>query len=124
MCNETLSEEARQQKARAIAFFREAWSLALLKAGAAEEEAGRVLVRAAEVAGWGEGEARRLAKDLGERLATQRSELERSLEERIGSAIGQLKLPKREELQGLSERLERLEARLSKLQADKPRGSQ
>lgn len=111
------------QRARAGAFFREAWSQALLKAGTAEEDAGRVLNRAGELAGWGEGEARRLAKEFGERLATQRGEFERSIEERIRSAVGHLKVPMSEEVEALRARLDRVEARIDALQVGKRRES-
>ncbi|MGI5861767.1 MAG: phasin family protein [Myxococcales bacterium] len=100
---------------RTSEFLREVWSLVLVKVGAAEEESSRVLQKAAEVAGWGEEEARRLAKELVERLGSQRREYERSIEEGIRRAIGRLKVPRREELEGLGARLDRIEERIAAL---------
>lgn len=123
MCRETLSEEVRQRRERAVAFFREAWSLALLKAGTAEEEANKVLVRVAELSGLSEAETRKFAETLGERLALQRGEFEQSLEQHIHSAVGHMKLPGREQFEAMQARLERIEARISSLHASKPRGN-
>jgi len=116
MNNELPSEESKE-RARAADFFREAWSLALLKVGAAEEEAGRVLDRAGALAGRGEEEAKRLAKEFGERLAAQRGEFESSIEARIATAVGRLKVVRREEIEALRARLDRVEARIAALQA-------
>jgi polyhydroxyalkanoate synthesis regulator phasin len=96
-------------------FFREAWSLALLKVGTAEDEANRILQRAAEVAGWGEDEAKRLAKEFGERLAAQRKEFEGSVEEGVDRAVSRLKVARRDEVEAMTKRLDRVEARIEAL---------
>lgn len=98
-------------------FFKEAWSTALIKVSAAEEEAGRVLHRAGDLAGWGPEEVRRLAKEFGERLSAQRKEFEKSLDEGIDRAVARLKVPRREELETLWARLGRVGERLDALRA-------
>jgi polyhydroxyalkanoate synthesis regulator phasin len=102
---------------RSTGVFREAWSLALLKVGAAEDEAAKALQRAGELAGRGEEEARKLVAELGERLTAQREELEKSIEDRINRAVARLKLPQRGEIEALSERLDRISERIDKLRA-------
>lgn len=96
-------------------FFKEAWSQALIKVGAAEDEAAKVLHRAGDLAGWKPEDVRRLAKEFSERLASQRRDFEKSLDEGIHRAVSRVKLPRRDDLDGLVRRLDQVEARIEAL---------
>lgn len=98
-------------------WFRDAWSQALVAVSAAEEEASRVLHRAGDLAGWKPEEARRLAKEFGERLAAQRKEFERTLDEGISRAVARVKFPKRDEIEALGKRVGRIAERIEALEA-------
>ena len=102
---------------RTTDWFREAWSQALVAVNVAEEEAGRLLHRAGELAGWRPDDARRYAKEFGERLAAQRKDLERTVDERIGKALSRMKIPKREEIEALSRRVSALTERIQDFEA-------
>jgi polyhydroxyalkanoate synthesis regulator phasin len=117
-------EAARERGSSLADYFRLAWSLALIKVSAAEDEALRVASRVGDLAGWGPEEVRRLAKVFTERLAAQRKEFERSLDEGIDRAVARLKVPRREEIDALWARLarvaERIEALAARRQGGKP----
>ncbi|MBI5546367.1 MAG: phasin family protein [Deltaproteobacteria bacterium] len=102
---------------RVADWFREAWSQALVAVSAAEEEASRVLHRVGEVAGWKPEEVRRQAQEFGERLAAQRKEFERTLDEGIARAVVRVKIPKREEIDALGKRVGRITERIEALEA-------
>lgn len=96
-------------------FFKEAWSQALIKVSAAEDEAAKVLHRAGDLAGWKPDDVRRLAKEFSDRLAAQRREFEKSLDEGIHRAVAHVKFPRRDDLDGLVRRLDQVEARIEAL---------
>ena len=98
-------------------WFREAWSQALVAVSAAEEEASKVLHKVGDLAGWKPEDAKRLAKEFGDRLATQRKEFERTLDEGISRAVGRLKIPKRDEIDALGKRVGRIAERIEALEA-------
>jgi polyhydroxyalkanoate synthesis regulator phasin len=106
---------ASKERARLADFFKEAWSQALLKVEAAEDEAARVLHRAGDLAGWRPDDVKRLAKEFTERLSAQRREFETSLDEGIHRAVSRLKLPRRDDLEALVRRLDQVEARIEAL---------
>src|SRR6516165_611931 len=89
------------------------WAQALTAVSSVEDEAARVVQRAQTVAGWSQDEVRR---QMGERLAAQRKELEQGLEERVRGALQRLRVPKREEVQALVARVDRVAERLEKLE--------
>lgn len=95
--------------------FERLWSHALLAASAAEEEASKALYRVAEAAGWSQEEIRRQAAAFGERLAAQRRELERGVEEGVRRAVARLTVPRRDQLEDFRRRLEDLSNRLDRL---------
>jgi len=111
------SQSDQPKERRATDFFREAWSQALMKAGAAEEEASKVLHEVAELAGWKNEDARRLVAEYGERLNAQRKEIRESLDEGIHRALTRLKAPRREQLDDLWSRLSRIDERIESLRA-------
>lgn len=96
-------------------FFEKIWGQALAAASQAEEEANRAVARVASAAGWSQDEVKRQARELGERLAQQRSALEKSTEEGVKKALGRLQLPRREELVSLNARLDAVAKRVEAL---------
>jgi len=92
------------------------WAQAVSAMSRVEDEAARVVQRAQTVAGWSQDEVRRQMTDLAERLAAQRRELEEGLEERVRTALTRLRVPRREEVQALTARVDRVAERLEKLE--------
>jgi len=92
------------------------WVQAVTAVSSVEEEAARVVQRAQTVAGWSQDEVRRQMGDLAERLAAQRRELEQGLEERVRGALQRLRVPRREEVQALMARVDRVAERVEKLE--------
>lgn len=110
----TKQDTPREKRALPEAFER-VWSQALLAVSAAEEEAQRVAQRVAALAGWGPEEVRRQARELTARLANQRHDLERTVEDGVRRTLSRMRVPRREELQDLTARLDRVAARLEAL---------
>ncbi|MCI0670345.1 MAG: phasin family protein [Myxococcaceae bacterium] len=96
--------------------FERLWGQALLAVSAAEEEATRAVQRAAELAGSSQEEVRRQVREFSDRLAGHRKDLERNVEEGVRTALARLRLPRRDELQELHGRLDRLSQRLEALE--------
>lgn len=95
-----------------VEHFERAWSQALLVVSTAEDEASNALGKVAELAGWGQEELRRHAREFADRLSVQRRDLERNMEETAKRTLSMLKVPRREQLSELQARLDRIEARL------------
>ncbi|MGA9524735.1 MAG: hypothetical protein WBV82_24970 [Myxococcaceae bacterium] len=102
-------------------YFERVWGQALLAVSTVEDEATRATQRVAQAYGWGLDETRRQTRLFSERLAHQRRELEKNIEDSVQRAISVLKLPRREALKDFSARLERIEQRIAALEA--PEGS-
>jgi len=100
--------------------FKEAWSTALAGVNAAEQEAEKVLNRIADAAGFSPEDVRRQAHDFGERLASQRREVERALDEAIRRAAGRFHIPSSAELDALRQRVDAVAARVDALAKDRP----
>lgn len=96
-------------------WFRDAWEQALTAVNSAEEEAQKLLNRAGGMVGWKPDEVVRQAREFGDRLNRQRKELEHSVEERVKKAVGRLKVPRREDIEGLKQRIEKLALRIDAL---------
>jgi polyhydroxyalkanoate synthesis regulator phasin len=92
------------------------WAQAVTAMSSVEDEAARVVQRAQTVAGWSQDEVRRQMGDLAERLAAQRRELEQGLEDRVRGALQRLRVPRREEVQALMARVERVTERVENLE--------
>ena len=92
------------------------WAQALTAVSSVEDEAARVVQRAQTVAGWSQDEVRRQMNELTERLAAQRKELEQGLDERVRGALQRLRVPRRDEVQALTARVDRVTERLEKLE--------
>jgi polyhydroxyalkanoate synthesis regulator phasin len=97
--------------------FKEAWTQALVGINAAEQEAEKVITKIADAAGFTPEDVRRHARDFGERLQAQRKELERSIDDAVKRATSRFKLPTREELDGLKQRVEAIAARVDAMAA-------
>lgn len=96
-------------------FFEKVWGQALATVSQAEEEAGRAVSRVSAAAGWSQDEVKRHARELSERLAQQRSALEKSAEEGVRKALTRVQLPRREELVALNARLDAVSKRVEAL---------
>jgi polyhydroxyalkanoate synthesis regulator phasin len=97
------------------AMFKDAWSQALVGINAAEQEAEKVLGRIADAAGFTPEDVRRHAREFGERLQTQRREVERSIDDAVKKATNRFRFPNREELELLQKRVDALAERLDLL---------
>jgi len=89
-------------------FFQQIWSQALTTVHNAEEETQKLLGR---LQGMSQDELRKLT----ERLATQRKDLERRVEEVVKASVVRMRVPRREEVAQLNARLDALTTRLEGL---------
>lgn len=112
---ETVKPEPAKDKKGLAEVFEKVWGQALLAVSSVEEEAQKVAQRLAETAGWSQEEVRRQVRELTVRLAGQRRDLERNVEEGVKRAVSRLKVPRREELQAFEERLNRISQRIDAL---------
>ncbi len=95
--------------------FKEAWANALAGVNAAEQEAEKVLARIADVAGFSPEDVRRQAREFGERLANQRREVERAVDEAVRRAANRFRIPSREDIEALQRRLDAVAQRVDSL---------
>lgn len=95
--------------------FKEAWSNALAGVNAAEQEAEKVLARIADAAGFSPEDVRRQAREFGERLANQRREVERAVDEAVRRAANRFRIPSREDIETLERRLDAVAQRLDQV---------
>jgi len=95
--------------------FKEAWSQALVGFNAAEQEAEKVMTRIADAAGFTPEDVKRHAREFGERLQVQRKEIEKSIDEAVKRAAGRFKLPTRDELEGLKQRVDAISAKVDEI---------
>jgi len=95
--------------------FKVAWSQALVGINAAEQEAEKVMAKIADAAGFTPDDVRRQARDFAERLASQRKEIERSIDDAVKRATSRFRLPSRDELDALRQRVEAVSARVEAL---------
>ncbi len=101
--------------------FKEAWSNALAGVNAAEQEAEKVLGRIADVAGFSPDEVRRHAREFGERLANQRREVERAVDDAVRRTANRFRIPSREDLEALQRRVDAVAQRIDDLATQKER---
>jgi polyhydroxyalkanoate synthesis regulator phasin len=95
--------------------FKEAWAQALVGINAAEAEAEKVIARLADVAGFSQDDVRRHARELGEKLSSQRREVEKAIDEAVRRAAVRFKLPTRDDIEGLKKRLDQIAERVEAL---------
>jgi polyhydroxyalkanoate synthesis regulator phasin len=99
--------------------FKEAWSNALAGVNAAEQEAEKVLSRIADAAGFSPEDVRRHAREFGERLANQRREVERAVDEAVRRAANRFRIPSRDDIEALQRRLDAVAQRVDALAKQK-----
>ncbi len=99
--------------------FKEAWSNALAGVNAAEQEAEKVLARIADAAGFSPEDVRRQAREFGERLANQRREVERAVDDAVRRAANRFRIPSREDIETLQRRVDAVAQRVDELAKEK-----
>lgn len=95
--------------------FKEAWSQALVGLNAAEAEAEKVLTRL----GFSPDDVKRHAREFGERLAQQRREVEKALDDAVRRATARFRFPTREEMEAVQKRLDEIAQRVDALAEDR-----
>lgn len=99
--------------------FKDAWSTALAGVNAAEQEAEKVFTRIADVAGFSPEEVKRHAREFGERLTTQRREVEKAIDDAVRRATNRFRIPTQEDLSAIQKRLDDVAARVESLAKEK-----
>ena len=114
--------------------FKGAWSQALAGVTAAEQGAEKVIGRVADAAGFSPEDVRRRARELGERLKsqragledrlqTQRKELEKAIDDGVKKAASRLRVPTKGDIDAIERRLDAISARLDALAASPNRAA-
>ena len=101
--------------------FKEAWSQALAGVNAAEQEAEKVFSKLADAAGFSADDVKRHAREFGERLAMQRKELEKAIDDGVRRAANRFRIPTKEDLDALQKRLDVVTERIDQLSKEKER---
>ena len=96
------------------------WARALVTVSSVEEESAQLVQRLQAVAGWSQDEVKRQILEVSERLASQRQTLEKGVEEGVRKAVSRLKVPRREQIQALQARLDKVAARLDRIAQRRP----
>jgi polyhydroxyalkanoate synthesis regulator phasin len=99
--------------------FKDAWSTALAGVNAAEQEAEKVFTRIADVAGFSPEDVKRHAREFGERLTTQRREVEKAIDDAVRRAANRFRIPTQEDLSAMQKRLDDVAARVESLAKEK-----
>jgi polyhydroxyalkanoate synthesis regulator phasin len=102
--------------------FKEAWSSALAGVNAAEAEAEKVLGKLADAAGFSPDDVKRHAREFGERLTTQRHDLERAIDEAVKRTANRFRIPTQADIEALQKRVDAVAAKVEALAKDKPTG--
>lgn len=113
-------ETAKERKPLAD-LFRDAWSQALGAVGSAEEDVQKALHRVMDLPATSQEEARRVARDLSEKLVGQRKTVEQAIEQGVRRALSRATLPKKEEVDALRKRVVALQSRVDALTAARQR---
>ncbi|HZH02914.1 MAG TPA: phasin family protein [Myxococcaceae bacterium] len=106
------SAESPKSRGAVIETFEKVWGQALVAVSAAEEEATRVVSRISDLAGWSQDDVKRQVRELTQRLDSQRRALERSVDEGVRRAVLTWRVPRRDELQALEQRLDAVSRRI------------
>jgi polyhydroxyalkanoate synthesis regulator phasin len=99
--------------------FKEAWSSALAGVNAAEQEAEKVFTKLADAAGFSPDDVRRHAREFGERLAAQRKEVERAIDDGVRRAANRFRIPSQADIEVLRKRLDAIQERVDALGKEK-----
>ena len=99
--------------------FKEAWSQALAGVNAAEAEAEKVFAKLADAAGFTTDDVKRHAREFGERLASQRREIEKGIDDAVRRAASRFRIPSKEDIEALQKRLDVIAERVDALAKEK-----
>ncbi len=99
--------------------FKEAWSQALAGVNAAEQEAEKVFEKLADAAGFSPDDVKRHAREFGERLQTQRREIEKAIDDGVRRAASRFRIPTRDDIDLLQKRLDTISERVDALSKEK-----
>jgi polyhydroxyalkanoate synthesis regulator phasin len=102
--------------------FKEAWSSALAGVNAAEAEAEKVLGKLADAAGFSPDDVKRHAREFGERLTTQRRDLEKVIDDAVKRAASRFRIPTQADIQALQRRVDEVQARVDAISKEKQAG--
>jgi poly(hydroxyalkanoate) granule-associated protein len=102
--------------------FREAWSNALAGVNAAEQEAEKVLTKLSDAAGFSRDDVKRHAREFGERLTSQRREIEKAIDEAVRRAANRFRIPSQSDIEALQKRVDAVAQRIEALAKDRPAG--
>lgn len=91
------------------------WEQATLAVSNADDEVLKFLSRLPGFSGLQPDEAKRHVRELSERLVQQRRDAEKRIEDTVRQAVTRLKVPRRDEVQLLTARLEALAKRIEEL---------
>jgi polyhydroxyalkanoate synthesis regulator phasin len=102
--------------------FKEAWSSALAGVNAAETEAEKVLGKLADAAGFSPEDVKRHAREFGERLTTQRRDLEKVIDEAVKRTASRFRIPTHADIEALQKRVDDVASKVEALSKEKPAG--
>jgi polyhydroxyalkanoate synthesis regulator phasin len=102
--------------------FRDAWSNALAGVNAAEQEAEKVLNKLAGAAGFSPDDVKRHAREFGERLTSQRREIEKAIDDAVRRAANRFRIPTQSDIDALQKRVDAVAERVEALAKDRPTG--
>jgi polyhydroxyalkanoate synthesis regulator phasin len=102
--------------------FRDAWSNALAGVNAAEQEAEKVLNKLAGAAGFSRDDVKRHAREFGERLTTQRREIEKAIDDAVRRAANRFRIPTQSDIDALEKRVAAVAERVEALAKERPAG--
>ncbi|HEX9306079.1 MAG TPA: phasin family protein [Anaeromyxobacter sp.] len=102
--------------------FKEAWSHALAGVNAAEAEAEKVLGKLADAAGFSPDDVKRHAREFGERLTTQRRDLEKAIDEAVKRTANRFRIPTQSDIEALQKRVDAVAARVEAIAKERAAG--
>jgi polyhydroxyalkanoate synthesis regulator phasin len=102
--------------------FKEAWSSALAGVNAAEQEAEKVLGKVADAAGFSPDDVRRHAREFGERLTSQRREIEKAIDDAVRRTASRFRIPTQADIDALQKRVDAVARRVEALTKERPAG--
>ncbi len=102
--------------------FKDAWSHALAGVNAAEAEAEKVLGKLADAAGFSPDDVKRHAREFGERLTTQRRDLEKAIDEAVKRTANRFRIPTQSDIEALQKRVDAVAARVEAIAKERAAG--
>ncbi len=99
--------------------FKDAWSSALAGVNAAEAEAEKVLGKLADAAGFSPDDVKRHAREFGERLTSQRRDLERAIDDAVKRTANRFRIPTHSDIEALQKRVDAVAAQVEALAKEK-----